>query len=146
MTPLKVSILKQQEHLHDVMMECFIMIQKMANKVKMVEKNLEIVSQTNQRMRSRQVKIEDLDKLRSMENNVSNNLSVIEIYDIRLHTFATTECQDLASRFPKNVKQNIIGMMELYEKYKYDIQSYIQWPKINFKDEHLVPFFFFQNL
>ena len=36
--------------------------------------------------------------------------------------------------------------MDLYEKYIYDIQRYTQWPDIKFKDEHMVPFFFFQNL
>ena len=36
--------------------------------------------------------------------------------------------------------------MELYEKSIYDIQRYIQWPKIYFEDEQLVPFPFFQEL
>ena len=36
MTPLKVSILEEQEQIHDVKMECFTVIQKMADKVKMV--------------------------------------------------------------------------------------------------------------
>ena len=58
MNLLKASILEQQEHLHDVKMECFTEMQKMADKVKMVEKHLEIVSQTNQRMRDLQAKIE----------------------------------------------------------------------------------------
>ena len=31
-------------------------------------------------------------------------------------------------------------MMDLYEKDTNDIQRYIQWPKINFEDEHLVPY------
>ena len=44
MTPLKKSILEQLEWLHDVKMECFTEIQKMADKVKIVEKHLEIVS------------------------------------------------------------------------------------------------------
>ena len=44
MTPLKASILEQQERLHDVKMECFTEIQKMADKVKIVEKHLEIIS------------------------------------------------------------------------------------------------------
>ena len=57
MTPLKVSILEQQEQLHDDKMECFTTIQKMVDKMKSVEKHLEIVSQTNQRMRSLQVSI-----------------------------------------------------------------------------------------
>ena len=71
MTPLKMSILEQQERLCDVKMECFTAIQKMVDKMKSVEKHLEIVSQTNQRMRSLQANIED---------------------DISVHTLATTEC------------------------------------------------------
>ena len=43
-TPLQASILEQQENLYDVKMECFDEIKKMADKVKMVEKDLEIVS------------------------------------------------------------------------------------------------------
>ncbi|CAF1607439.1 unnamed protein product, partial [Rotaria magnacalcarata] len=65
MTPLKTSILEQQEKLHDVKMERFTEIQKMANKMKMVEKHLEIVSQTNQMMISLQANIEDLEGWRS---------------------------------------------------------------------------------
>ena len=37
-------------------------------------------------------------------------------------------------------------MMELYEKSIYDVQRYIQWPKINFEDEHPVSFSFFQEI
>jgi hypothetical protein len=44
MTPLKAIILEQQERIYDVKMECFNEIQKMVNKVKIVEKHLEIVS------------------------------------------------------------------------------------------------------
>ena len=36
--------------------------------------------------------------------------------------------------------------MDLYEKYIYDIQRYIQWPEINFEDEHPVPYALFQKL
>ena len=36
--------------------------------------------------------------------------------------------------------------MELYEKYIYDIQRYIQWPEINFEHEHPIPFAFFQDI
>ena len=146
MTLLKESILEQQENLHDVKMECFIEIQKMADKVKMVEKNLEIVSQINQKMRSLHVKIEDLDRWGSIENNVPSSLPVIKSYDIILHTLTTSECQELASRFEENAKQNLAKMMELYEKSIYDIQRYIQWPEINFEEEHPVPFSFFQKL
>ena len=36
--------------------------------------------------------------------------------------------------------------MDLYKKYIYDIQRYIQWHKINIEDEQLVPYAFFQTL
>jgi hypothetical protein len=118
----------------------------MANKMKMVETHLEIVSHTNQRMRALQAKIEDLDEWRNTEKNVPSILPVIKSYDISVHTLATTECQDLAAKFEENARQNLVGMMDLYEKSIYDIQRYIQWPKINIKDEHLVPYAFFQKL
>ena len=50
-------------------------------------------------MESLQVKIEELDKWRSIEKNVPSSLLVIKTYGISLHTLATTECQELASRF-----------------------------------------------
>ena len=77
----------------------------MADKVKMVENHLEIVSQVNKKMRSLQVKIEDLDKWKSMEKNVPSSLLVIKSYDISVHTLATSECQELASRFEENARQ-----------------------------------------
>ena len=104
MTPLKGIILEQQEQIHDV---------KMADKVKMVEKHLKIVSQVNLKMISLQVKIEDLDKWRSIENNGPSSLPVIKSYDISLHTLATSECQELASIFEENSRQNLVGMMAL---------------------------------
>jgi hypothetical protein len=85
-------------------MECFTKIQKMDDKVKMVEKHLEIVSQINQKMRSLQVKIEDLDKWMGIEINVPSSLPVSKGYDISLHTLATTECQELASRFEERAR------------------------------------------
>ena len=54
---LKGNILEQQEKLHDVKVECFTKIQKMAETVKALEKHLEIVSQTNSKMESLQNKI-----------------------------------------------------------------------------------------
>ena len=122
------------------------MIQKMVDKMKMVKKHLEIVSQTNKRMRYLQVKIDDLDKWRRMEKNVPSIVTITKSYDISLHALATTECQDLASRFEENARQNIAGMMDLYEKSIYDIQRYIQCHEINLEDEHLVPFAYFQKL
>ena len=95
-TPLQARILEQQENLYDVKMECFTEIKKMADKVKMVEKHLEIVSQTYQRMRDLQSKIEDLKEWRSMEKNIPSSLLVIKSYDISVHALATTECQDFS--------------------------------------------------
>jgi hypothetical protein len=67
--------------------------------------------------------------------NVPSSLLVIKIYDISLHTLATTEHQELASRFEENATQNLARMMDLYYKSIYDLQRYIQWPKINLKDD-----------
>ena len=52
LVPLQENILDQQERLHDVKVECFTEIQKMAEKVKALEKHLEIVSQTSLKMES----------------------------------------------------------------------------------------------
>ena len=127
-------------------MECFTKIQKMADKVKDLEKHLEIVSQINIKMESLQVKIEELDKWRSIEKNVPSSLPVIKTYDISLHTLATSECQELASKFEERARQNLAGKMKLHEKSISDIQRYIQWLEINFEDEHLVSFSLFQKL
>ena len=97
-------------------------------------------------MRSLQVKIEYLDKWRRIKKNFPNSLPFIKSYDIRLHTLATNECQELASIFEENARQNIAGMMDLYEESIYDIQRYIQCPKINFEYEHPIHFSFFQNI
>ena len=71
----------------------------MAEKVKSLEKHLEIVSQINLNAESLQVKIEELDKWRNIEKSVSSSLLVVKSYDIKLHTLATNECQELASKF-----------------------------------------------
>ena len=102
-------------------MECFTEIQKMDDKVKVLEKHLEIVSQINLKMESLQAKIEKLDKWTSIENNVPSSLPVIKTYDISLRTLDTSECQELASRFEEKDRQNLEGMMDLYEKSIYDI-------------------------
>ena len=125
MNQLKIRILDQQDQLHDVKMECFTVIKKMADKMKMVGKHLEIVSQTNHRMRDLQAKIEDLEEWWSKEKNVPSSLLVIKSYDINVHTLATVECQDLASRFEQNARKDLGGMMDLYKKSIYDIQRYI---------------------
>ena len=93
----------------------------MADKVKMIEKHLEIVSQTYQRMRDLEAKIVELEEWRSTEKNINSSLSMIKIYDITVYSMATEECQDLASRFEENARKYLAGMMDLYEKYIYDI-------------------------
>ena len=50
-TPLRATILDQHSKLYDVRMECFEKVKKMADKVKMIEKHLNIVSLTHQKMR-----------------------------------------------------------------------------------------------
>ena len=101
---LKENILEQQEKLHDVQVECFIEIQNMEEKVKALEKHLEIVSQINSKMESLQTKIEELDKWRKMEKNVQIRLYIVKAYDIRLQTMATNDCQELASKFEGRVR------------------------------------------
>ena len=39
--------------------------------------------------------------------SVPSGLSEIKAYDIRLHTIATNECQELASKFEERAKQSI---------------------------------------
>ena len=104
------------------------------------------MSQINLKMESLQVKIEELDKWRNMEKSVPSSLPTVKYYYIRLHTLATNECQELASKFEEKVRQSLAGMMDVYEKSIYDVQRYIQWPEINFRDEHSISFAFFQEL
>jgi predicted RNase H-like nuclease (RuvC/YqgF family) len=122
---LKENILEQQEQLHDVKVECFTEIQKMAEKVKALEKHLEIVSRINLKMESLQAKIEELDKWRNMEKNVPSSLPAVKAYDIRLHTLATNECQELASKFKEKARQSLAGTMEVYGKSVHDVQRYL---------------------
>ena len=143
---LKENILEQQEKLHDVKVECFTEVHKMAEKVKTLVKNLESVSQTNLKMESLQTKIEELDRWRNMEGSVPSGLPEIKDYDIRLHTLATNEFQGLASKYEKRARQSLAGMMDVYDKSVQDVQMYLQWLKINFQDEHPISFDFFQEL
>ena len=71
---LKENILEQQENLHDVKVECFTEVRNMEEKVKDMEKHLEIVSQTNLKMESLRTKIEELDRWRNMEKSVPSGL------------------------------------------------------------------------
>ena len=99
LVPLKENILEQQEQLHDVRVECFIQIQKMEDKVKALEKHLEIASQISQKMESLHIELEEMERWRNMEKNVPSGLPMIKSYDIRLHTLPINECQELASKF-----------------------------------------------
>ena len=96
-------------------MECFDKVKKMVDKVKMIEKHLDIVSQTHQRMRNLQEKIIELDRWRSTEKNIPSSLPTIKSYDITVYSMATEECQDLASRFEENARKDLVGMMDLYK-------------------------------
>ena len=92
-------------------------------------------------MKSLQAKIEELDKWRNIEKNVPSSLPAVKTYDIRLHTLATNECRELASKFEEKERQSLVGMMDVCEKSIYDVQTYLQWPEINFRDEHPIYFF-----
>jgi vacuolar-type H+-ATPase subunit I/STV1 len=124
-TPLRATIMDQQEKLFDIKMECFHAIKKMTNKVNSIKKHLEIVSQTHQRMRDLQDKIIELEEWRSIEKKIHSSLPTIKGYDIIVYSIATEECQDLASRFEENARKDLAGMVDLYEKSTYDIQRYI---------------------
>ena len=115
-------------------------------KVKSLVKHLDIVSQTNLKMESMQSKIEDLDKWRNMVKSVSSGLLEIKAYDIKLHTMGTNECQELASKFEERARQSLVVMMDVYEKSVQEVQKYLQWPKINFIDEHPISFSLFYEL
>jgi hypothetical protein len=127
-------------------MECFYKVKKMVDKVKMIEKHLDIVSQTHQRMINLQEKIIELEGWRTTENNIPTSIPTVKSYDNTLYSMATEECQELASQFKNNSRKDLAGMMDLYEKSTYDIQRYIQWPKINFKEEHLVLITMFEEI
>ena len=118
----------------------------MAEKLKALEKHLKIVSLVNLKMEALQVKIKELDKWRNTKKNIPSILPTIKYYDIKLHTLARNECQELASKFEEKVRQSLVGMMDVYEKSIYDVQRYLQCPNINFRDEHPISFEFFQEL
>ena len=73
-TLLRTTILDQHAKLYDVRMECF-------DKVKMIEKHLDIVSQTHQKMRDLQGKIIELDEWRSTKRDIPNMyLGILYMY------------------------------------------------------------------
>ena len=81
-----------------------------------------------------------------MEKNVPNSLPIVKAYDIRLHTLATNECQEIASKFEEKVRKSTAILMNVYDKSIYNFQRYLQWSKISFIDEHPISFPFFQEI
>ena len=77
---------------------------------------------------------------------VGRPLPLVKSYDITVYSMAMEECQDLASWFKENARKDLAGMMDLYEKTTFDIQRYIKWPEINFKEDHLVPITVFKEI
>ena len=63
---LKENIIEKQYHLHDVKVECFTEVHNMVEKVKSLEKHLEILSQINLKMESLQTKNQEIDRWRNM--------------------------------------------------------------------------------
>ena len=94
----------EHEILHDAKTECFAEVQNMIDMLKAFEKNLEVAFQIHRSMESLQVKIEELDEWWSSEKNVLDGLPTLKPYDITLHTLATHEFQELASKFEEKVK------------------------------------------
>ena len=79
----------------------------------MIEKHLDIVSQTHQKMRDLQEKIIELDEWRSTKRDIPKSLPLVKSYDIIVYSIATKKCQDLASRFEENARKDLAGMMDL---------------------------------
>ena len=98
------------QKLYDVRMECFDKVKKMVDKVKMIEKHLDIVSQTHKKMRDLQGKIIELDEWRSTKRDIPNSLPLVKSHDITIYSMATEECQDLASRFEDNARKDLAGI------------------------------------
>jgi hypothetical protein len=103
----------------------------MANIVKVVGKHLENASQDNMNMESLWTKIEELDEWINLDNNVPGALLIIKAYDIILHTLATNECQELASKFEEKVKQSLAMVMKFYRDNVQDMKNDIQWLEIS---------------
>ena len=96
-----------------------------------VEKHMENASQVNQNMESLRMKTEELDEWINQEKNVSSGLLIIKAYDIKLHSLATNECQELASKFEEKFKQSLAEIMRVYKDNLQEMQKDIQWLEIN---------------
>ena len=105
MIPLRESILIEWDLLHNAKVECFAEVQKMKDIIKALEKHLENASQVNLNMESLHTKIQELDEQRNLEENVLGGIPIIKAYDIRLHTLATNECQNLLKNLKKRLSR-----------------------------------------
>ena len=141
--PLRENILVEQELLHDAKVECFAEVQKMEDIIKALKKHLENASQVYQNMESLQTNTKELDEWKNIDNNGGCGLLIIKAYDIILHTLATDECEEIASKFQEKVKQSLVGIIKVYTNNIQDMKKNIQWPKINIQVEQPVPFSFF---
>ena len=56
-----------------------------------------------------------------MEKIFPSRLLAVKDYGIRLHTLATNECQELASKFEERVRQSLARMMNVYDKSVYNV-------------------------
>ena len=56
-----------------------------------------------------------------MEKNVPGGIPMTKAYDIRLHTMATNECQDLDSKIVENANQSLSQMKTVYDKSFQDV-------------------------
>ena len=83
-----------------------------------------------------------MEEWRSSEKNVLDGLPTLKSYDIRLHTLATHEYQELASKFEEKVKQSIVGIMKIYTSNIQEMQRNVQWLNINLQQEQPMTFFF----
>ena len=91
-TPLRATIMNLHAKLYDVRMKCFDKVKKMVDKAKVIEKHLDIGSQTHQRMKNLQEKITELDEWRSTEKDIPGSLPSVKSYDITVYSMATEEC------------------------------------------------------
>ena len=82
----------------------------------------------------------------NLEKNVLDGLPTLKSYDIRLHTLATHEGRQLASKFEEKVKQSIDGIMKLYTSNIQEMQKNVQLPEIDLQQDQPITFSFFQKI
>ena len=106
----------------------FAEVQNMVDMLKALENHLEVASQIHRSMESLQAKIEELEEWRSSERNVHDCLPTFKSYDIMLHTLATHEFQELASKFEEKVKHSIARIMKIYKCNIQEMKKNFRWP------------------